>query len=104
MVDEIRKLIAMDVSMDYVTGKDTINDVINNINEAVISIDKKDNTYYDLSCNYLARIDLISDVLSMKKLKDNREDALVLINLLKENVNGLEKVIKEVEVDVTTSE
>lgn len=93
----IRYLSVISITTDYIDGKDTIYDLIDKFNNTIKSIDKVDNNYYGLASNYLCKMTILTDILSMKKFKDNREDALVLIELLRELTDGLEKVIKEVE-------
>ena len=99
----LKKMTVIAISKDYISGKDTINDLIKKFNNYVKPINQVPNNYDSKMSNYGTKIEILSDILCMKKLKDNRADALVLVNLLREITDELEHVIKEVDVNVTTS-
>lgn len=94
MGDMLQHFILATISNKYCENKETIEDVIKNYNEAIKDVNKGVG-YVDKLGHVLTRIDMLSELFSMKKLKDHRDDALKLLDVLKQETDKLEKIIKE---------
>lgn len=103
MDDLFKKLLLITILKDYAENNSSIDTIVKNFNNAYKKANEIPNTYEKQSGFILNKISTLIEILCLKKLKDNRNDALVLVNLLRELTDELEHVIKEVEVDVTTS-
>lgn len=102
MDDLLSKMLVMEISKNYCEDKETIQDLINNFKKYTNEIDKSED--YETCIGKVAgRIDVLSSLLAMKKLKNNREDMFTLIEVLEKEIENLKIIAKEVDVDVTTS-
>lgn len=86
----------------YCEDKETIEDLINIFKKCTNEMDKSED-YENCIAKVVTRISLLSDLLLMKKLKNNRDDMFPLIEVLEKEVENLKIIAKEVDVDVTTS-
>lgn len=96
----LEKMLVMEITKNYCEDKETIQDVIKNLKKYTNGMDKSED-YETCIGKVIGRISTLSNLLAMKKLKDNREDMLTLITVLE--IENLKVIAKEVEVDVVTS-
>lgn len=99
----LEKMLVISITKNYHEDKETIQDVINNFKRYTDEMDKSED-YETCIGKVTGRIETLSNLLSMKKLKDNREDIFTLITVLENEIENLKVIAKEVEVDVVTSE
>ena len=98
----LKKMLVMEISENYCEDKETIQDLINNFKKYTNEMDKSED-YESCIGKVTGRIETLSNLLAMKKLKDNREDIFTLITVLENEIENLKIIAKEVDVDVTTS-
>nr|DAS26848.1 MAG TPA: hypothetical protein [Caudoviricetes sp.] len=98
----LEKMLVMEITKNYCEDKETIQDVIKNLKKYTNGMDKSED-YETCIGKVIGRISTLSNLLVMKKLKDNREDMLTLITVLENEIENLKVIAKEVEVDVVTS-
>lgn len=98
----LEKMLVMEISKNYCEDKETIQDVVNNLKKYTNEMDKSED-YATCIAKVAGRIETLSNLLAMKKLKDNREDIFTLITVLENEIENLKIIAKEVDVDVTTS-
>lgn len=98
----LEKMLVMEITKNYCEDKETIQDVIKNLKKYTNETDKSED-YNTCICKVTGRISILSNLLAMKKLKDNREDIFTLITVLENEIENLKVIAKEVEVDVVTS-
>lgn len=102
MDDLLSKMLVMEISKNYCEDKETIQDLINNFKKYTNEMDKSED-YETCIGNVAGKIYVLSTLLAMKKLKNNREDIFTLIEVLEKEIENLKIIAKEVDVDVTTS-
>lgn len=98
----LEKMLVMEITKNYCEDKETMQDVIKNLKKYTNEMDKSED-YNTCICKVTGRISILSNLLAMKKLKDNREDIFTLITVLENEIENLKVIAKEVEVDVVTS-
>ena len=98
----LEKMLVMEIIKNYSEDKETMQDVIKNLKKYTNEMDKSED-YNTCICKVTGRISILSNLLAMKKLKDNREDIFTLITVLENEIENLKVIAKEVEVDVVTS-
>lgn len=98
----LEKMLIMEITENYCKDKETIQDVVNNFKKYTNEMDKSED-YETCIGNVAGQIEILSNLLVMKKLKDNREDIFTLITVLENEIENLKVIAKEVEVDVITS-
>lgn len=98
----LEKMLVIEITKNYCEDKETMQDVIKNLKKYTNEMDKSED-YNTCICKVTGRISILSNLLAMKKLKDNREDIFTLITVLENEIENLKVIAKEVEVDVVTS-
>lgn len=98
----LEKMLVMEISKNYCEDKETIQDLINNFKKYTNEMDKSED-YESCISKVTGRIKTLSNLLAMKKLKDNREDIFTLITVLENEIENLKIIAKEVDVNVITS-
>lgn len=91
----LEKMLVMEITKNYCEDKETIQDVIKNLKKYTNEMDKSED-YETCIGKVIDRISTLSNLLAMKKLKDNREDMLTLISLLESEIENLKYIAKEV--------
>lgn len=91
----LNKMIIMEISKNYCEDKETIQDVINKFKKYTNEMNKTED-YETCIGKVTGRIDVLSTLLGMKKLKENREDIYALITVLENEIENLKFIAKEV--------
>ena len=104
MMEEMLKKIMNNTTRDlitdkYINGDETIEQLKTNFKKTFKNIDEIEDNFAEQIGFITNKIEIFSDIMCMKKLKDNREDALKLVGLLEELTEELKRVIKEVEIN-----
>lgn len=96
MMNELaHKFIVMDITKDYCTGNATIEDVKNKFDEFTEQMNKEE-SYTECIGKVSANIELLSSIICMKKLKENRNDLYTIILLLERELENLKVICTEV--------
>jgi len=106
MIDRMIKTIAEDLMLK--DARDTVVEGYTDEGRGVEDIEKrykkmtkykKTNDFSEEIGRTCANIELLINVLALKKFQDNREDMLYMINVLEQEVDYLRVIAKEVEVE-----
>ncbi len=93
--DLMAKTIVYMITNNYCEGKDNILNVIEKFREYTTEFEIS-KSYEECIAVACTRIEILSDLLLMKKLKNNREDLNSLIEVLEEETKNLKHIAKEV--------
>lgn len=96
MTEEMfKKVLIYEISHDYCENEDTIDDLINKFNKHTKPSDTRTDSHEDKLNIISHKIDILNDLLFMKKLHSNKADAQKLLVVLESLVNDLKELFKE---------
>lgn len=103
IIEDVRNITTV-IPSKYTEGEISIEEFVKELDEALNSYSKatidagfyEDRTDYQKGLDHITfKLGQIVGQMQLKKLMDNKQDGLVLVDYLRENINELEKFFKE---------
>lgn len=84
------------ISNDYCDGKESINEVIKKVDDVIKEYDEEKD-YKNKISNIVTRLSLISELLLIKRLENNRKDLLVITQAIMKEIEKITQIVEEEE-------
>ena len=97
MIDDLmeQRFAIMNITEDYLENDGSFDEMIEKYNDITYKADLNED-YQECIAKSTGRVAVLSDMLAMKKLENNREDLYKIIKLLEDEVFTLYKICEEV--------